>query len=458
VLVSKTERDVLPPGPRAPGLVQAVRLAADPIGYLLRLQRRYGDLFSLSFPGFERLVYVADPDLVKEIFRGDAERFHAGEASATVLEPAVGPSSVLTLDEGEHLRQRRLLLPPFHGESIRRYEEVIRDAARREIAGWPLGKPFALRPRTQAITLEVILRAVFGIEDPERLARAHRLTDRFERRSRAVLLFPFLRHDLGPASPWSRFRRARSALDELIYDQIRLRRAEPEAGGREDVLSLLLAARDEEGAPMSDSELRDELVTVIGAGHETTATALAWAVERLVRTPEVLAKLRRTIAAGDEDYLDAVAKETLRIRPVLADVVRRLTAPTELGGYLLPAGTTVMPAIVLLYHSPELFPDPERFRPERFLDAQPSSYSWIPFGGGLRRCVGAAFAQLEMRIVLREIFTRVELRAPRSRPERAKVRNITLTPANGATVIVDRMLPAPTPTPTPDQALTAAPA
>lgn len=444
VLLSKTEKDVLPPGSRAPALVQALRLAADPIGYLLRLQRRYGDLFSLSFPGFERLVYVGDPEVVKEIFRGDAERFHAGEASAAVLEPAVGPNSVLTLDEDEHLRQRRLLLPPFHGASIERYEQVIREAAAREIAGWSVGSPFALRPRTQAITLEVILRAVFGIEDPERLARAQRLVDRFERRSRAVLLFPFLRHDLGPASPWSRFRRARAKLDELIYEEIRLRRTDPGAEGREDVLSLLLAARDDQGQPMSDPELRDELITVIGAGHETTATALAWAAERLIRTPEVLTKLRHSLAAGDQDYLDAVVKETLRVRPVLSDVVRKLTAPTELGGYRLPAGTTVMPAIVLLHYSPQLFPDPEQFRPERFLDTQPPSYSWIPFGGGLRRCVGAAFAQLEMRIVLREIFTRVDLHAPRARSERPRIRNITLAPAKGATIVVDRKLPAPT--------------
>jgi cytochrome P450 len=428
----------VPPGPRRPAIIDAHRLRANHIDHMVRLHRRYGDLFTLPLPGFSRLVCVADPALIKEIFRGDPERFHAGEANATVLEPAVGLNSVLTLDEGEHLRQRKLLLPPFHGESVRRYGELVREIAERDLETWPIGKPFAARPHTQAITLEVILRAVFGLGDAERLARARRLIARFERRSRAVLLYPFLRHDLGPPSPWARFRRARAKLDRFIYEEIAHRRAEGAERGRDDILSLLLAARHEDGRPMSDRELRDELVTVVGAGHETTATALAWALERLLRTPRVLARLRRSLAVGEDDYLDATVKETLRIRPVVTDVGRVLTAPTEIAGYLLPAGTIVMPAIDVVHHRPDLFDEPEEFRPERFLEGE--GFSWIPFGGSVRRCVGAAFAQTEMRIVLREIVQRTELRAADPRPERPRIRNITIAPARGARVVLERRL------------------
>jgi cytochrome P450 family 135 len=431
-----------PPGSRMPGAIQAFRYARDPLGFYESLCRRYGDVFQVSFPYFKRIVYVADPAFVKRVFTGDPEDFRAGEANATVLEPAVGPSSVLTLDGAEHMRQRKVLLPPFHGKRVEAYGEVIREATLRDMATWPADRPFALRPHTQRITLEVILRAVFGIRGAERERRAAKLTEEFAHRADLVTQLPMLRRDLGRFSPWTRFTRARAALDEFIYEEIAARRADDDAEERGDVLSMLLAARHDDGSPMSDRELRDELVTVLGAGHETTATALAWAMERLLRTPRVLERLRESVAAGEDDYLDATIKETLRARPVIVDVARKLAAPAEIGGYELAAGTFVLPAIAGLHYREDLYPEPHEFRPERFLDGKTDSYAWIPFGGGVRRCVGAAFAQYEMRVVLRELLARTELRAPDPEPERVALRNITLAPGKGTRVELVRRYPA----------------
>jgi len=424
-----------PPGSRAPALAQAISYARDPLGFLAARQRRHGDIFSVRFPFFGRVVYVARPDLVKALFTGSPAVFHAGEANATVLEPAVGPNSVLTLDDEPHMRQRKLLLPPFHGERIQRYGELIVEMTRREMESWPVGEPFALRPHTQRITLAVIMRAVFGVHDERRLDRFERLIDDFARRVGVVTSFPMLRRNLGPLSPWNRFLRSREALDEFIYEEIRLRRSEPGHEERDDVLSLLLGARDEAGEAMSDRELRDELVTVLGAGHETTATGLAWAVERLVRNPAVLAKLRDSIAAGEDDYLGATVKETLRARPVIVDVARKLKAPTTVGDYEIPAGQFVLAAIAALHYREDIFPDPHEFRPERFLDDKADNYAWIPFGGGVRRCIGAAFAEYEMRLILREFVERAELRAVDEKAEPVRVRNITLAPAKGTRVV-----------------------
>jgi cytochrome P450 family 135 len=432
----------MPPGSKLPAIGQAIRYVRAPLGFLAELQRRHGDIFSVSFPYFGKVVYVADEALVKAVFTGSPAQFHAGEANATVLEPALGPNSVLTLDDAPHMQQRKLLLPPFHGERIQRYGELMREATLREMDSWQVGEPFALRPHTQRITLAVIMRAVFGVHDEERLARFEGLIETFAGRVNAITAFPMLRRNLGRWSPWPRFLRAREALDEFIYEEIALRRGEVEAGEEEhdDVLSLLLSARHDDGSPMSDEELRDELVTVLGAGHETTATALAWAMERLLRTPRALRALRESLAAGEDDYLDATIKETLRARPVIVDVARKLTAAASIGGYELPAGTFVMPAIAAMHYREDLFPNPEEFRPERFLEGKPDAYVWIPFGGGVRRCIGAAFAEYEMRIVLRAILERAELSAPDTAPEKVKVRNITLAPAKGTLVSLARPL------------------
>jgi cytochrome P450 len=421
-------------------VVHALRYARDPLGFLIGYQRRYGDVFSVAFPYFGRLVYVAGPALVKTLFTGSPERLHAGEANATVLEPSLGPNSVLTLDEEPHMRQRKLLLPPFHGERIDRYGELMREITLREMEEWPVGEPFPLRPHTQRITLAVIMRAVFGVHDEERLLRFERLIDAFSARVNLITAFPPLRRNLGRRSPWGRFLRARRALDEFIYEEIALRRAELDgaATARDDVLSLLLGARHEDGSPMSDEELRDELVTVLGAGHETTATGLAWAMERLLRNPQPMQRLRESLAAGEEAYLEATVKETLRARPVVVDVARKLTAPLRIGDYELPAGTYAMAAIAALHYREDLFPEPDRFRPERFLDEKADTYSWIPFGGGVRRCIGAAFAEYEMRVVLRAILERAELSAPDPAAEKPRVRNITLAPGRGCLVTLAR--------------------
>jgi cytochrome P450 family 135 len=429
-----------PPGSRAPAIVQAVRYASDPLGFLTGQQRRYGDVFGVRFPLFGRVVYVARPDLAKAVFTGPPADLHAGEANATVLEPAVGPTSVLTLDDEPHLRQRKLLLPPFHGERVRRYGDLIVEMTTREMERWPVGEPFAMRTHTERITLAVIMRAVFGVHDERRLERFARLIADFARRVGPITTFAVLRRNLGPRSPWARFLRSREALDSFIYEEIRLRRAEPGHEERDDVLSLLLGARDEEGRAMSDRELRDEMVTVLGAGHETTATGLAWAVERLVRNPAVTEKLRESLAAGEDDYLGATVRETLRCRPVIVDVARKLKAPATIGGYELAAGTFVLPAIAALHYREDLFPEPEAFRPERFLAERTENYAWIPFGGGVRRCIGAAFAEYEMRTILREFVRRAELRPVDPEPERVRVRNITLAPARGARVVLERPL------------------
>jgi cytochrome P450 len=437
-------RPGLPPGPRMPAALQAVRYALDPLNFLIKLQRRYGDVFTVRFPYFGRLVYVTRPDLVKEVFTGSPAQMHAGEANATVLEPALGPNSVLTLDDAPHMSQRKLLLPPFHGERIEAYGKLMREVTLREMESWPVGEAFALRPHTQRITLAVIMRAVFGVHDEDRLVRFERLIEEFSRRVNAVIAFPFLRRNLGPLSPWARFLKARKAMDEFIYEEIALRRAEVDRSSEsvhEDVLSLLLEARHDDGAPMSDEELRDELVTVLGAGHETTATGLAWAMERLLRNPTVLERLRESIAAGEDDYLEATIKETLRTRPVIVDVARKLTAPFTIAGYELPAGTYVLPAIAALHYRADLFPQPDEFRPERYLgDGKADTYAWIPFGGGVRRCIGAAFAEYEMGVVLRTILEHAELSAPDPDPEKVKVRNITLAPGKGTRVRLDRPL------------------
>jgi cytochrome P450 len=427
-----------PPGPRLPRLLQAARVTAGPHSWMQKRRERYGDVFSSHFPFFGRVVYVAEPALVKQVFTGDPSAFHAGAANATVLGDALGEHSLLTLDEERHLSQRKLLLPPFHGEAVRRYVEVMAAAAAEEVARWPVGRAFALRPRMQAITLEVILRAVFGVRDGERMDLFRARIPRLGELSSPLDWLPFMQRDLGGLTPAARFRRAVAAVDELIYAEIADRRALGPEAGRDDVLTLLLDARHEDGSPMTDVELRDELMTLLTAGHETTATGLSWAFERILRTPRVLARLRESL--DDDEYLDAVVKETLRVRPVVVDVARQLQRDVELDGWRLPAGTLVLPAIAAVHMRPDLYPSPHEFRPERFLEGAAESYAWIPFGGGVRRCIGATFAQAEMRVVLREVLRRVRLKAASSRSERGQVRHVTVVPARGCRVVVEERL------------------
>ena len=415
----------------------------DPYGWMSARRERYGDVFSSHFPFYGRVVYLAEPELAKGLLTGDPSLWHSGEATATVLEPVLGRHSVLTLDEDAHLAQRRLLLPPFHGERVRRYGELMAELTAREVDRWATGEEIEMRSRMQEVTLEVILRTVFGVHDEERLRLFRERITRVGDSSSALIWFPILRRNLGRFSPMRRFLAARAAADELIYEEIALRRAAPDAEQRDDVLSLLLSARHEDGSPMSDTELRDELMTLLTAGHETTATALSWAIERLVRTPAAMERLHAELE--HDAYLDAVVRETLRVRPVISDVGRMLTREAEVAGHVLPAGTFVMAAIAALHVRPDLWSDPQELRPERFLDGSPEGdgFAWVPFGGGVRRCLGASFAQMEMRIILREVFRRVRLRAASPQDEKALVRHVTVVPARGARVVVQERLDAP---------------
>jgi cytochrome P450 family 135 len=414
-----------------------------PIELMERCSRRYGDMFTLRPLGIGRAVFISDPDVIKQVFTASPEVMRAGESNA-FLQPVVGSRSILVLDGPSHLRQRKLMLPPFHGQRMQSYGDLIADVAERELAGWPIGKPFALRPHAQAITLEVIMRAVFGVDQADRLAElSRRLTHFMETgagRARwvATLLPVFQRRFGTDRSPWARFVAAREAVDELLYDEIRRRRGVTDLAEREDILSLLVQARDEDGSPMTDEELRDELMTLLVAGHETTATALAWAFELLLKNPDALAKLEGELIEGGEEYLDAMIKETLRLRPVLPVVGRTLSEDVTLGGYDLPAGTMVAPCIYLTHRRPDVYPEPERFKPERFVGVQPDTYAWLPFGGSIRRCVGASFAMFEMKVVIPVVLRELRLRAASPEPEPMRRRAITFVPEQDALVVAER--------------------
>jgi len=430
----------MPPRPDLSRFMMMAGFMLTPTRFLESCQRRCGDYFTLRPAADRLLVITADPAAVKKVFSGDPNLLYAGEGNVT-LAPLLGSGSVLLLDGAEHLRHRRLLLPPFHGERMRNYGTVMREVAERHLATWPRGKTFPVLPSMQAITLEVIMRAVFGFEDAERRQRIgaplRRVLDTIGSRAR-VLALALTAGREGPLSPWRRFAAARAEADELLYEEIRARRADPHGADGDDIFSMLLAARDENGRPLSDSELRDELMTLLVAGHETTATALAWSLERLVRTPAVLERLLAEERAGNDAYLEAVIKETLRLRPVVPAVVRRLQAPMEFGGWELPAGANIAPSIFLLHRRADLFPEPLAFRPERFLENPPGTYEWIPFGGGVRRCLGASFALYEMKIVLRAVLAAHALRSmPGRSGEGVTRRAITFAPSRGALLAVD---------------------
>jgi cytochrome P450 len=399
-------------------------------------RRRYGDIYTMRILQAGTWVVLSDPEHVKQVFTGDPQVFHAGEGNVILL-PLVGDHSVLLLDEGPHMRERKLMLPSFHGKRMERYGELMREVAEGEVESWPRGGPLQLHPRMQAVTLEVILRAVFGLEQGPRL-------DELREAMRALIgdvMDPVAAGLLALLGP-RRFRKlpmVRQALapsDELIYAEIASRREADDLEEREDILSLLLQARHQDGRAMTDAELRDELITLLVAGHETTATSLSWAVERLVRHPDKLERLRAEVEAGEDEYLDVVIKETLRLRPVLPMVARQLTEPVQIGDYLLPVGVTVAPCIYLMHRREDVYPNPYEFRPERFLEQPAGTYTWIPFGGGVRRCLGASFALFEMQQVLAAIVSRLELSAVQPDSERVRRRQITLAPSRGGEVVV----------------------
>jgi cytochrome P450 family 135 len=426
-------RPGLPPGPRLPYWLQTLLVWDHTETFLKWCRRRYGKTFTLrAFPS-KLAVYITDPADIKAAFAADPDVLRAGEANA-ILGPVLGRRSVLLSDGDEHLRRRRLMLPFFHGESVKRYGEVVGQIADAEIARWPRGEPIRLHGCMQAITLEVIMRAVIGVADPQRLDVMRAALRRIVELENGVLYmwaFPWL----GRVGRWKRQRRWQAEAEALLMEEIAARRAAPDLAQRTDVLSQLICADHDDGTRMDDEELRDQLLTMLLAGHETTATGLAWAFERLARNPDVMARAARAARAGDDAYLDAVVKETLRLRPVIPDVARKVARPIVLAGHELPVGSTVMPVIALAHWS-DAFHSPNEFRPERFLDGDPAPFTWIPFGGGRRRCLGAAFAAFEMRIVLQRVLSQVRLEAPDPRDEAIKPAHITLVPENGARLTV----------------------
>lgn len=432
-----TPSPVLPPGPRYPRIVQALLWLKQPTWLLERCARRYGDVFTLRLPLGTDLVQISSPELVRTVFGASSDVLRAGEANATILEPIVGPHSVLVLDGPEHMRQRKLISPAFHGDRMRAWETAVRDITRTEIARWPVGKPFALRAAMQSITLEVIVRIVFGVDDDARYEKVRSQVVRITSIGRSpFLLFATQDRKLGPHTPWARFLRARRSLHELLADQIAERRDAQDLEQRSDVLSQLLTARDDDGRPMTDQEVRDELITLLFAGHETTATSLAWAFDLLLHNPPALSRLIDELDKGDQVYLDAVIRETLRLRPVVALVDRHVGETTTIGGHAIPGGALVCPNIYLAQRSEDLYDDPSAFCPERFVGQAPQGSGWFPFGGGIRRCLGASFATFEMRIVIPEVLRAVTLRAASSRPAKIRREAVTLVPHNGATAVV----------------------
>jgi cytochrome P450 len=406
-----------------------------PIETRLALEKRYGPIFRSRDALAGEVFHIADREVIEQIFKWKPAQYNVGEPRQ-VMEPVTGPSSVLLLDQDPHMRMRKLMLPPFHGEAIVHYADVIEQITNREIDSWGPGDTIRTRTVAQTITMEVIIRAVFGITDPDRVAELRRLLPRLASPSPFLLL---AQKDLGPRSPWGRFIRLRDHVDALLYEEIEQRRVDPDRETRGDILTLLLSARDEDGNPLTNRELRDELITLLLAGHETTATSIGWAFERLLRSPAALERLTAEVRAAEgSEYLEAVIKETLRVRPVVPEVFRAPTERTELGGYVFEPGAQLAVSIMLVQYDPGLYPpDPQQFRPERFLDGAPDPYTWIPFGGGVRRCLGAAFAELEMKVVISTILVRARLRAPRARSEKARFRGVTMLPSRGGEAVVE---------------------
>jgi cytochrome P450 len=419
-----------------PVLLQTLGTWSRPTALLERSRRRFGTRFTVRLIGQPPIVMISDPQEIKEVFQAPPEVLHPGEG-ARILEPLVGRNSVILLDEAPHLEQRKLMLPAFQGERMQRLSGLMSELAEREIESWPREQVIVLHPRLQRLTLEIILRAVFGLERGAKLDELRDLLTRILAFTESPLsLLPLPPRPLNRFGPPARLERLTAQADELIFDLIEERRSEGTEG--DDVLALLLAARHEDDSPMSREELRDELVTALAAGHETTASQLAWAFERLAREPAAVTRLQDELAAGEEErYLTATIHEILRLQPVLPNAEPRLVKrPVEIGGFRYPPGVVLFANAYLVHHDPGIYPEPYAFRPERFLDKQPGTYTWIPFGGGRRRCLGASFALLEMKIVIRAVLERCELSPASSRRERTRRRSITISPAEGCRVVL----------------------
>jgi cytochrome P450 len=442
--------NALPSGPKLPAGIQLLNWIYRPIAFMENCARRYGDCFVVHFPLNPPLVFFSEPEAIKEIFTGDPEKLPAGETRA-ILKPIVGPQSVLILDGARHMHQRKLMMPPFHGERMQAYGEVMRDITDRAIERWPLKQAFPIQPEMQDITLNVILRTVFGIEEGAALVHLRQLLTRLlSVGANPLTLIPWFPRLLSPFTGRQEMTQRIQETDQVLFAEI-ARRKSTSTTGRTDVLSLLIDARDEEGRPMSDLELRDQLMTLLIAGHETTATSLSWTFHQLLQHPEVLEKLKQEIHAvagagpvepqhiSKLEYLDATIKEAQRLTPIVPIVGRQLHEPMRIGGRDLPAGVVAAPCIYLTHHRPDLWPNPNQFNPDRFLGKRPSPYEFFPFGGGNRYCLGAAFALYEMKIVLAQVLSRVVLRAAPGHTVRVVRRGVTFAPSAGMPVVLESL-------------------
>jgi cytochrome P450 family 135 len=433
----------LPPEPSGNSLAQTLRWTFRPLPFMQECREKYGDSFSVNFLGFERpMVLISDPAAIKALYR---ERSHGlPPGRDIILKPILGAKSLLLQEGAEHLARRKLMLPPFHGERMRSYETALDEIVAAEIDSWPLEREFPIHSRMQAITLEAILRVVFGVSSGPRLDRLRGMLSTVlqETASPRAQIVGLATRRLGGRGPWARFEGQLREVDELLYAEIAEHRARGGLEQRDDILSMLMQAEFEDGGTMSDKELRDQLMTLLLAGHETTATALAWTFDLLLRHREPLQRLRDSLAAGEDGYLRATITESLRLRPVIPLAGRRLATELVADGLTLPAGTDVTPAIWLTHTRADLYAEPFAFQPERFLENGPDTYGWIPFGGGIRRCIGASFAEFEMRIVLREVLTRCDLRKASPMAEKTGRRNITLSPKDGTPVVITARRPA----------------
>jgi cytochrome P450 family 135 len=416
----------LPPGPTAPSVVQVARWIARPSDFMNKSRRDYGDVFTVRFASVGRVIFVSDPTLIKQIFTASPDQLRAGEANWPLI-PVLGEHGTLLLDGKEHLKRRRIILPPFHGERLERYRSMFGEVAAEHVERWPRGEPFALLPKVQAITLELIMKVVFGEdEEPARIERlATEMMGLIAASQSRLAQLPWMGYDFGRYSPMGMFMRVRRRVDDLLFEEIARRRERGGLDERHDVFSMLLQT------DMSDEELRDELMTILLAGHETTTTALAWAFERLLRHPGMYERLRT-----DDAWAEAVINETLRLRPPIPIVGRAVKQDFQLDGYTIPAGETLAPCIWLTHRREEVYPEPYAFKPERFLEQGPETYSWLPFGGGTRRCAGAAFAQLEMSVVMKTIARMVEMEPAEAVAEHVGRRAIVLAPKHGSRVVV----------------------
>jgi cytochrome P450 family 135 len=426
-MVTVEATPALPPGSHLPPFVQTVLFLVLRRHVHAHWRRKYGDTFTAHVSGGRTIVTLSQPEHIRQVFAGTPKVFHAGEGNG-LLRPVMGRHSLLTTDEDVHLRARKLLMPAFNGAALRGYRDMMTELAVKNVESWPRNVPFSVHPLMNAVTLEIILRVVFGMSEGPRLAELRpRLRGISDIGPVAVLgwSYPKLRR----FGLWRRNWENLHAVDRLLYAEIADRRAAGDLSARGDVLSRLLTAAGDE---LTDQELRDHMITLLLAGHETTATALAWSFHELARRPE----LQRQAQEGDDAFLEAVAKEAMRRRPVIQNVARKLTEPTEIAGYLLPAGTVVAPSISLVHRDASVHADPKDFRPDRFIGKSPEAGTWIPFGGGVRRCIGAGFSLQEAVTVLREALSRYDIYPEHQRPEAAKIRNITLIPAKGGRIVV----------------------